>query len=467
MPLILSTNRIVQPVGAVGINQRNPLTRGLVSLICPGCGLRDLVSGRVGASAGIRHALTSKGKSWSLDGTASTVIDMGGMPPNLPDLSGTYTLAAIVIPDGTSAVGPVIRLFDGTRNIQIGYIVNNGWMGMQSTVSNSSRAISVSSAYGKFHTFIGSHANGADIDTLVNGEILGKAGAAGPSLTTAGYYLNNPDITATTARVLLVAIWNRFLTVGEKRAFTRNPWDLFESAGLWIDQPTEASAGLAGSATGQASASGSLTTGIPLSGAAVVQVTGSGSLTTQIPLSGSAASVSVASGVLTTTLQLSGAALAQAGATGALTTQIRLSGAAVMQALASAGLTTAPQGLSGGAIASATATGTLTTGIPIAGNATAFVTGAGGLTTAIRLSGAAVAVCNATGDLIVSGGLSAAAVAQVIATGTLSTQIRLSAAAVLSALAIAVLMSDSGIGWIADPRYRASGFTRSYRACLP
>jgi hypothetical protein len=455
-----------------------------VSLICPGSGLEDWASGRVGASAGLRHALTATGKTWSLDGTASTVIDLGGMPPGLPDLSGTYTLAAIVIPDGTSAVGPFIRLYDGARSIQVGYVVNNGWMGLQSSVSNSSRAVSVSSAWGKFHTIIGSHANGADLDTYVNGSSLGKAGAMGASLTTAGYFLNNPDITATTAKVQMVAIWNRFLTVEEKQQFTRNPWALFESARLWIDQPTEASAGLAGSATGQAtgsgtlttgislagaatgqaSASGSLTTGIPLAGAAVVQATGSGSLTTQIPLSGSAASVSVASGVLTTTIRLSGAALAQAGATGALTTQIRLSGAAVMQALASAGLTTSPQGLSGGAIASATATGTLTTGIPLAGNATALVTGAGGLTTAIRLSGAAVAVCNATGNLIVSGGLSAVAVAQVIATGTLSTQIRLSAAAVLSALASASLMSDSGMGWIADPRYRASGSARGYRA---
>jgi hypothetical protein len=218
MPLILSRPRIVQPIGPVGVNRRHPLTRGLVSLICPGSGLEDWASGRVGASAGLRHALTATGKTWSLDGTASTVIDLGGMPPGLPDLSGTYTLAAIVIPDGTSAVGPFIRLYDGARSIQVGYVVNNGWMGLQSSVSNSSRAVSVSSAWGKFHTIIGSHANGADLDTYVNGSSLGKAGAMGASLTTAGYFLNNPDITATTAKVQMVAIWNRFLTVEEKAA---------------------------------------------------------------------------------------------------------------------------------------------------------------------------------------------------------------------------------------------------------
>lgn len=470
MPLLLSTPRIVQPAGAVRVNRGHPLTRGLVSLICPGCGLRDLVSGRVGASAGLRHALTSLGKSWSLDGTASTVIDLGGMPPGLPNLSGTYTLAAIVIPDGTSAVGPVIRLFDGTRNIQIGYVVNNGWMGMQSTVANSSRAVAVSSAYGKFHTFIGSHANGADIDTYVNGSSVGKASAMGASLTTAGYFLSNPEITATTAKVLLSAIWNRFLTVEEKQQFTRNPWALFESAGLWIDQPTGASAGLAGSATGQASASGTLTTGIPLSGAAVVQATGSGSLTTQIPIAGVAAAVASASGMLSLGISLSGAALVTTAASGQMQIVVALSGNAIAQAAATGALgVSSGLMLSGSAIVQASASGALSIAIPMSGAAQVHAGATGALTagSAAALTGAAVTLAAALGALTVTVSLSGAAVAQAVAAGGILVQVPLSGPAVMHAVAMGFL--TGGQPSVLAPRhalreYAAASTRRKYAA---
>lgn len=419
-----------------------------MSVVTPTHGLKDLVSGRAGTPTGLSTALTPKGRAWQFDGN-TTLIDWGGLPPNLPDLSGTYTMAAWGMSNSASPARTITQVFDGTRNTHICYVPNNGYLGMESAAAGSGLSVAVSS--GVPCLVIGSATGGTPIDVYVNGVKGQNNGSSGIAASTQAGYTIGKRIGGTSflGPLLLSVIWNRYLTVEEKLQFTRNPWALFADHRLWVDQPIGDGSGLSGFAAGQGFATGELTTQIPLSGAAVVQATGNGSLTTQIQLSGSAAAVSVAAGVLTTTLQLSGDALAQAGATGELTTQIRLSGSAVMQALASAGLTTAPQGLSGGAIASATATGTLTTGIPIAGNATAIVTGAGGLTTAIRLSGAAVAVSNSTGDLIVSGGLSAAAVAQVIATGTLSTQIRLSAAAVLSALASASLRSDLVI----DPRY--------------
>lgn len=467
MALVLTPPRVIPPAGgSARLNRAHPLARGLVSMVTPHQGLKDIVNGRAGTPTALGTALTPKGRAWQFDGNTS-LINWGGLPPNLPDLTGTYTMAAWVMANSASPARTVTQVCDGTRNTHICYVPTNSYLGLESAASGSGLSVLVSS--GSPCLVIGSATGGTPIDVYVNGVKGQNNGSPGITASTQAGYTIGKRIGGTSflGPLWMSAVWNRYLTAEEKLQFTRNPWALFESLRLWIDQPIGADSGLSGFAAGQGFATGELTTQIPLSGAAVVQATGNGSLTTQIPLSGSAAAVSVASGVLTTTVQLSGDALAQAGATGELTTQIRLSGAAVMQAIASAELDTSSSGLSGAAVISATATGTLTTGIPLAGHASALVTGAGGLTTQIPLSGAAVAVCNATGELIVSGSLSAAAVAQVIATGTLSTQIRLSAAAVMSALASASLGSPAGMGWIADPRYRASGRYRSYRACHP
>lgn len=247
-----------------------------------------------------------------------------------------------------------------------------------------------------------------------------------------------------------------------------NPWRLFQPDELFVGIPDAGggAAALAGSASSQASASGALTTQIPLVGATVGVSTATGALTTQIPLAGASASVAVSSGVLTTTVQLSGAALAQvvasaslAGgaaalsgsaaesvtATGTLTTQITLSGAAVAQALATAGLTIAPSGLAGSAAAIASSSGALSTGIALVGQVSALAVSAGGLTTGIPLTGNAASVSEATGSLTVTSGFSAAALAQEGASGSLSTQIRLNAATVMQALVTGALTSFSMI----------------------
>lgn len=273
-------------------------------------------------------------------------------------------------------------------------------------------------------------------------------------------------------------------------------WEAFQAPSRRIWVPGSASPDLAGSASGAASASGSLTTQIPIAGAATVVATAAGTLSTGIPLAGIAASVAVANGVLTASIRLSGAALGQvlasaslsggaaalagaaaanasgaatlstgislggaaaAGASGSapLTTQIRLAGAAVMQALAAAGLTTVPSGLAGGATASASGTGALSTAVRLVGQASAIAIGAGGLTTGIALTGSAAAACHATGDLTIASSFSAAALAQVAASGTLSTQIRLNAAAVAQAIATASLASGGSAILLADADYLA------------
>lgn len=231
---------------------------------------------------------------------------------------------------------------------------------------------------------------------------------------------------------------------------------------------------LAGSATGEAGASGALTTQIQIAAAAAVIQTASGSLTTGIPLAGSAASITVSDGVLTANIRLSGDALSQvlasaslsggsaalagganaaASASGQLTTSISLSGSAVAQALAAAGLTTGPSGLSGAGSVSASGSGALSTSIAMVGQASALAIATGGLSTGIQLTGSAAAVSAATGNLTISTGLSAAAFAQAAVAGTLSTQIRLDAEAVAQALASAGLSTGGSVDPFDDPRY--------------
>lgn len=241
-----------------------------------------------------------------------------------------------------------------------------------------------------------------------------------------------------------VYAWERVLADSELFAIHENPWQLLTphpSRFFLIPDAAGGGSDLAGAATAQATATGAITTQIPMVAAALSIATATGSLTTGISLAGSAAEITVASGVLTAQIQLSGAALAQATASGSVTTQIRLSGAALAQALATAGLTASPSGLAGDATAQAAASAGLTTQIPLAGSASAVASSSAALTTAIRLYGAAAQVSAATGDLTVSSGtvLDAHALAQATAGGSLMTQIKLDAYALAQALATGAL----------------------------
>lgn len=213
---------------------------------------------------------------------------------------------------------------------------------------------------------------------------------------------------------------------------------------LAIGPSPAASAALAGGPAAQATATGALSTQIPVTAAAAVVATATGALSTAIPLAGQTAAVSVAGGVLTARITLSGAAVAQALGAAGLTAQITLSGAAIAQALATAGLATGA-GLAGSAAAQSLATGALITQIPLSGSATAHATAAGGLTTIIRLAGAAASVSTLTGGLSTAITLDAAAIAQALAAGGLTASIRLDATALAQAVADGTLSSAPSI----------------------
>jgi hypothetical protein len=250
-------------------------------------------------------------------------------------------------------------------------------------------------------------------------------------------------------------------------ALTANPWQLLAPRKRRLFAVAAGgAAALAGNAQDVASATGALTTAIPISAASVALATATASLTTAIPMAANAADVSLASGVLitsirfsasalavalasagmTTAIPLAGSAVDQASASGTFTTSITLAGAAIDQVLATANLTALGNGLSAAAVASAAASGALTTAIPLAGNAAAYATAAGGLTTMIPLAGVAAAVSSATGSLTVQITFTAAALAQALAAGDLTTKIPLSAAALALASASG-LLTGSGVAY--------------------
>jgi hypothetical protein len=219
----------------------------------------------------------------------------------------------------------------------------------------------------------------------------------------------------------------------------RYPWQILRPRNNRIYFDMGAASGgaavLEGSASGAASASGSLTTGIPIAGAALAVASGSGALSVGIPLAGAAASMSTAAGSLTAQIALTGGALAQAVSSALLSSGITMTAAAVAQAAADGTLVTAIQ-LLGGAQAQAGASGSLTTSTGgLEGNAQASASASASLSTQIRLSGAAIATAGASGSLGGSANLAGTAVSTASASGELTVNIALTAQALASAIA--------------------------------
>jgi len=281
--LILTADRTRQPIGAVRLNRAHPLARGLVSLASAGSGLQDLASGRTGTPTALSGGLTPLGRSWNFDGN-TTLIDYG-LPTDLPDLSGTYTMAAWVVANTSSPARTIAQLYDGVRNTHICYVPNNSYLGLESAAAGSGLSVAVSN--GRPCLIIGSAIAGAPIDVYVNGVRGQNNGSSGITASTQAGYTLGKRIGGTSfgGQLLLAAVWNRFLTVEEKLLFTRNPWAMFKPRRIWIDYPIAAG--------GSVSAEGSLPS-ISLS-AATGSATGAATASAALP----AASLSAPTGAAT------------------------------------------------------------------------------------------------------------------------------------------------------------------------
>lgn len=270
--------------------------------------------------------------------------------------------------------------------------------------------------------------------------------------------------------------FGRALTDAQALQITRNPqmlWDAFQprQSGLFV--PSGGAIALQGAAIALASATGALSTVVPVAGMAIGVATASGMLSAVLPLAGSAAAVATAAGTMTLGVAISGSAIAAALATGALSTavplagaaaahasasgqatlQIALSGAAVASGAATGALSVSGSAaLAGNAVATAVASGALSVAIPLAGVAQVHAAASGNLSNAQPLAGAAVAVLAASGNLVVNVSVSGVALAHAFAAGSLTVQIPLSGNAVLHASA-AGLLSGGQAGWASDPRF--------------
>ena len=327
MALILSAERTVQPQGAVGLNRRSPLARGLVSLIHPPGGFKDLVSGAVGTPTALAAGLTAKGKAWVFDGS-STLVDMNGLPPGLPDLSGIYTIAGIVIPNAASTARTFLQLRDSAaRNAHIicgSTGVAN--VGVSSITASDGRVITA--VNGGIYTVIGVGSNGAMLNALINGMVGTVPGAGGFTASTQVGYTLGKRIGGSTidGRILLAAVWNRGLSLEEQLFFTRNPWQLLERTrnSISVGASSGSTHNLTGAATTQdaGSVSSAITQAHALAGASTAQAATSdtGVITQAHVLMGSATAQAATSGtgviVVGGVHTLTGAATSQAATSG-------------------------------------------------------------------------------------------------------------------------------------------------------
>ncbi len=241
-------------------------------------------------------------------------------------------------------------------------------------------------------------------------------------------------------------IFDRVATDDEILSLHNNQNQIYKptSRRLWVVGAGGGAAALAGNATAQASATGSLTTAIPIAAAVVSISTASAALSTAIPLSGAAASVASSNGSLTAQIRLTADALAQAIAGAALSSGIILTANAVAQAAAQGTLSTLIN-LIANAQGSASASASLTAGSSgLSADAQATATASASLTAQIRLSAAAVSQATATADLTTGAiPFTATALSIASASGALTTSIKLAAVAVAVASATATLFEQT------------------------
>lgn len=474
--LILPSRRIVQPQGAVEIDWSNPLTQGLVFAVegdNPTNFARRVQRNVLGAGASSGVGVHGRQVDFS-----GSVADFACSWPSSDMYGATESTIELLFYYTNTSGSHVFSQWSSESNhwlLQVSGSTGAVWVPAEDNSGYRRRWDGTAFVQNAWQHVVASWRGGSSYSFVVNGvpKVLSAVNSTATSIRSAG---TSPVMLGTckygndiTGSIAFARAWRRGFTDAEIDSLFQNAYQIFKPVQrrIYFDVGASAPAGavLEGAASGAASASGALTTGIPIAGAALSVATASGALSVGIQLSGAAASMSSASGTLTAQITLSGAALAQAvssallssgitmtaaavaqaAADGTLVTAIQMLGSAQAQAGATGSLTTSTGGLEGTAQASATASASLTTVIRLSGSAIAQAAASGGLTAgaSIDLAGAAVSAAYASGELTVNIALTAQALAQAIAQGSLTAQILMEADAAAQAGAGAALSGGS------------------------
>lgn len=470
MSILLPSRRIIQPPGFAQIDRSNPLARGLVGLFDATTGF-DLINGTRSTTNSTTISLVQKGKV----GTFSNSVQEFPHTPKYA-ITGALTIFAPLVVTSLANYSGIIskssnyvsfpfelRLGASATSSEIDFQRGNGsqasaFKGASSLISASPgvvQTLAVRCVSGDINIAPDVFVNKTKTTLARNGypTVTGTATDNGQPLRIGNRF---DSTTYLNGGIQYLGLWNRALLDSEILELSDNPWQIFKSQSRRVWVGVAGTAGLQANATGQATATGALTTAIPIAGAALSIASATGSMTTAIPLSGSAASVSTASGAMTAQIKLSAAALAQAVASAALSSGIILTASAVSQAAAQGTLASAIQMIASAA-AQATASASLTAGGGLSANAAAQATASAALTVQIQIAASALAQATSSASLTTGGGLSASALAQAGASGTLTTQIKLTAAALAQAIASGGLTASINLSANAPATAQASG----------
>lgn len=476
-----------QPQYPAGIDQENSITKGLRVAVIGGSTF-DYVSKTFLASTGISSSLATPGKVSKTSNTAGDKIVVPFEITGAVSIHFFGTRGATVPTSGPNTVATIASNRTAGQGTFWECNLGNGFgaAGDKDKPRFSTNAVGIGTIYADGVALSG---NNPATTALTNGQFYNMSFVASSGASSSGsgqiYLLGEAGLYALNGGSALILIWDRALSAVEVAALASNPWQVFTAPmPIWIGVASAAGAALSGNAAGQAGASASLTTAIPVTAAALGISTASAALSTAIPLSGVAVSVSSASGALTAQVSLSAAALAQALSSAALASGIIMTASAVAQAAAQGTLATAIQMIANAA-GQASATASLTAGSGLAANAQATASASAALTVQIQLSATALAQAAASASLTASGsGLSANAAAAATAQGSVTTQIRLTAAALAEAIASGGLVTSvqlaanaagqvtasgqlDGIVLAADPRFTVALPARSFSVALP
>jgi hypothetical protein len=371
--------RTSQPQQAVGVDWRNPISRGLLRALLPvGRQMRDVMGGAVTQVGcvptmvrGLR-LITNNGESLSAATSASNYVSM-------PVLS----------------TGPVTSLFGGVRfstpgasrpSLMFSSGVSSGVGGFEADAGNSFGDSNLAYfyqnngtgtnplAYANGRALVGTNPTNLTISNGVPFVFLGSfsQSTAGPSnrLFVIGNAALNDSIFAHDIGAFVFLQWARQLSDGESRSVTANPWQLFAplERSIWVPVSAGGADITISGTVGAATAAGitgtvGLASNITISGvvAAATAAGTTGTVGVSIPITGNvgAAAAAGTTGVVGVSMRVAGVvgAATAAGTTGTVGVAIRVAGSV---GAATAAGSTATVGVSqrvAGTVGAATAAG--------------------------------------------------------------------------------------------------------------